>query len=73
MSMKITFNNKTIDINERVFWDLDTSRIDPDKHKTIIIERVLTRGELEEFWIIYKGLSSLVAQHLLFYWGTGIL
>ncbi len=50
--MEITFNNKTIDINERIFWDLNKSSIDPDKHKAIIIERVLTRGTLEEFWML---------------------
>ena len=36
-----------------LFWDIDIKTIDPIKHKSFIIERILERGDLDDFkWII---------------------
>ena len=37
-----------------LFWDVDFSSLDPDIHKRLIVERVLTLGNLDEFNQILK-------------------
>ncbi len=32
-----------------LFWDIDFTNLDQEKHKRLIIERVITLGNLEEF------------------------
>ncbi len=36
-------------LRKELFWDLDFNKLDSDTHKRIIIERVLTLGNLSEF------------------------
>ncbi len=41
-----------------LFWDIDFANLNLEKHKRLIIERVLTLGNLEEFrqlLVIYKA------------------
>ena len=40
--------------SQNLFWDTLTSNIDIDKHKNYIIERVLSRGLLADFYILLK-------------------
>ncbi|MDX2048409.1 MAG: hypothetical protein SFU87_16595 [Chitinophagaceae bacterium] len=35
--------------SENLFWDADTSSINMQQHKRYVIERVITRGSLEDF------------------------
>lgn len=38
-----------------LFWDVSLDDIDPEKNKEFIIERVLNKGDLEDFrWITEK-------------------
>lgn len=41
-----------------LFWDTPIELIDREKHKKSIIERVLTRGFLEDFYTLVKMYSS---------------
>jgi hypothetical protein len=41
-------------LREELFWDINFSSLDPKLHKRLIIERVLTLGNLEEFLVIEK-------------------
>jgi len=41
-----------------LFWDIDFANLNLEKHKRLIIERVITLGNLEEFrqlLVIYKA------------------
>jgi hypothetical protein len=42
-------NNKTLTLRDTLFWDVDKALLDAEKSKRLIIERVLTRGNMEEF------------------------
>ncbi len=44
--------------NKYLFWDTDTESLDMDKNSRFIIERVLTRGFLEDFYLITKIYST---------------
>ena len=37
-----------------LFWDTDPKEIDPEKHRRWIIERVVKRGNLEDFRLMMK-------------------
>lgn len=39
---------------QNLFWDTPLSNIDLQKNKRYIIERVLTRGFLEDFYVLLK-------------------
>jgi len=36
-------------LNKTLFWDCDPSQLDPKKHAKFILERVLSRGDLDDF------------------------
>ncbi|MBX2927690.1 MAG: hypothetical protein KF852_07650 [Saprospiraceae bacterium] len=38
-----------LQLRPSLFWDVDVNTIDKQRHKLSIIERVTTRGRLEEF------------------------
>jgi hypothetical protein len=40
------------DLSRFLFWDTDYTTIDPEKHAEYIIDRVLSRGSLEDFRIL---------------------
>jgi hypothetical protein len=47
MNMKLSENIK------RLFWDMDTSKLDTKKYKEVIIERVLNAGSLNDWkWLV---------------------
>lgn len=41
-------------LDQRFFWDLDMEVIDPEKNKTLIIERVATRGDINDFKLLIE-------------------
>jgi len=49
-----------------LFWDIDFANLNLEKHKRLIIERVLTLGNLEEFrqlLVIYK--TEIIRQTIM--------
>jgi hypothetical protein len=50
-----------IPVRKEILWDLDPMKLDPKKNKALIIERVLSYGNLEElkFLITYYGLKII--------------
>ena len=36
-------------VRESLFWDVSKENLDPERNRLLIIERVITRGNLEEF------------------------
>lgn len=43
------------DFSPRLFWDVDLTKFDLDKHKIFLVERVLQYGKLED-WTNLKNL-----------------
>lgn len=41
-------------LRKELFWDIDFTKLDVEKHKRLIIERVLTLGNLDEFAYLLK-------------------
>lgn len=39
-------------LRKELFWDFDINKINPQTHKRIITERVLTLGNLDEFFFL---------------------
>ena len=39
-------------LRKELFWDVEFSKLEPDKHHRLIIERVLTLGNLNEFMFV---------------------
>jgi len=37
-----------IEIRDHLFWDVSKEKLDPEKNKKLIVERVLTRGNRDE-------------------------
>lgn len=44
-------------LRRELFWDIDYDHLDPEKHKRVIIERVLSYGNLQEFFFILGAYS----------------
>ncbi|MFO8067266.1 MAG: hypothetical protein R6U11_06765 [Bacteroidales bacterium] len=43
-------SNKTfVQLNKRFFWDVDYQNLDINKNKELIIERILTLGDISDF------------------------
>lgn len=45
-------------IRKELFWDFEFEKLDIEKHKRIIIERVITLGNLDEFFFLLKVYNS---------------
>ena len=45
-------------LNKALFWDIDFEKIDYQKHIRFVIERVLTRGNLSDWFELKKQYSS---------------
>lgn len=43
---------KQIPIRKELFWDIDITKLDLNKHRNLIIERVLSYGNVDEFRFI---------------------
>ncbi|MCX6327280.1 MAG: hypothetical protein NT144_11625 [Bacteroidia bacterium] len=41
--------NRNLQLRNTLFWDVDPVKLDARTSKTLIVERVLTRGNMEEF------------------------
>lgn len=50
-----------IPVRSEILWDINLQTIDPDKNKAIIIEKVLSYGNIEElkFIFIYYGIAII--------------
>jgi hypothetical protein len=48
------YNFETMQLSNHLFWDVDQAEIDEGKHCRFIIERVLTRGTLDDWNEIKK-------------------
>jgi hypothetical protein len=53
-------------LNARLFWDTDPTKVDYDRHSRHVIERVSTRGTLEEWREIvrYYGVERIKSEAL---------
>jgi hypothetical protein len=47
--IELTNHNNKIQLRNTLFWDVDTALMDAEKSKLLIIERVLSRGNMNEF------------------------
>ena len=49
---------------KRLFWDMDTSKLDTQKYPEVIIERVLNTGSLDDWkWLVANyGNTAIQAQ-----------
>lgn len=47
--INLTHRGRDITLRRSLFWDLDPANIDPEKNIRLILERVFTRGNIEEF------------------------
>jgi hypothetical protein len=50
MNIEFDINN----LSEHLFWDIDRKSLDFQKNKTTIIERVFTRGNLQDLQIVIQ-------------------
>ncbi len=44
--------------SQHLFWDYPIEKINPEKHKNFIIERVLSRGLLQDFYFLLQLYTS---------------
>ena len=53
--------NQTIKLNPSLFWDIEFSELDYEKNARQVIERVLTRGSLNDWYQIksYYGIERI--------------
>jgi len=56
--------NKIIKINPALFWDVEFSEIDYEKNARQVIERVITRGSMNDWFEIksYYGIDRIKAE-----------
>ena len=47
--VEIGGREKQIRLRRSLFWDIPANSLDLDKNKRLILERVFTRGDIEEF------------------------
>lgn len=59
---------KNLDLRPELFWDVDSSKLDVEKNKRLIIDRVLSLGTLKEFktilWIYGKAVIKNEVQNI---------
>jgi hypothetical protein len=41
-------------IPKHLLWDMDLKRFDMQKGRTIVVERVIERGKMEDFYTLFK-------------------
>lgn len=46
--------NTKLEFSTNLFWDIDESTLDSEKNARFIIERVLTRGRLSDWWALNR-------------------
>lgn len=42
------------ELSQHLFWDIDKTKLDIEKHKRLIIERVMNRGNLKDLNILFQ-------------------
>ena len=47
--IELRHKDKTLQLRNTLFWDIDPGALDSFRSRLLIIERVLTRGNMEEF------------------------
>lgn len=47
--VELEYNGKDLHLRDILFWDVDKGKLDPEGSRMLIIERVITRGNLQEF------------------------
>jgi hypothetical protein len=47
--MIIKSGKSQLQVRESLFWDVSKDNLDPQRNRQLIIERVITRGDLDEF------------------------
>ncbi len=52
-------------LRKELFWDIDFVKLDPDKHKRIIIERVLSLGNLDEFKFLLNTYNTNALENVI--------
>ncbi len=62
----INFYLRNMKLGAHLFWDTDQEKINPEMHARKIIERVLTRGTLEDRHEFknYYGLDRIISETL---------
>lgn len=53
-SREMSKKKKLQDLSGHLFWDVDFQNIDVQKHQSMIIERVITRGNLKDLKILFQ-------------------
>ena len=54
-----------IPVRNEILWDLDPLEIDPDKNRNLIIERILTLGNLEELHFLFNYYDAEIIRQTL--------
>ena len=49
-----------INFSKNLFWDVDATGLNKQKHRRFIIERVLTRGRMSDWWVLIQLYSFLI-------------
>ena len=52
-------------LRKELFWDIDFDNLNIEKHKRLIIERVITLGELDEFHYILMIYGKHVIKQII--------
>jgi hypothetical protein len=52
-------------LRQNLFWDVDVTTIDLQKHKASVIERIATRGRWEEFQAILQFYGKQTVKEVL--------
>lgn len=54
-----------MNLRPALFWDTDVNKIDLQKHRAFVIERITTRGRVEEFRELMKYYGRDVVRDVL--------
>ena len=49
-----------INFSKNLFWDVDAAGLNKQKHRRFIIERVLTRGRMSDWWVLIQLYSFII-------------
>jgi hypothetical protein len=64
-SLNKKISNGEFPFSQNLFWDAPIETIDLQKHKNFVIERVLTRGFLDDFYVLEKIYSANEIEYLI--------
>jgi len=52
-------NTKILTIRDNLFWDIDTRSLNPDRSIKLVVERIFTRGNENEFYGLLNFYTEL--------------